>query len=148
MSERAIDELGEEAPGVAEGPLHRPGQPCLACHDGREATPLSVAGTIYKLADSTVPAAFALVYLIDASGATYAAATNCAGNFFIRPGDYTPVYPMWIKVEMGDWLQEMESPVNGEGSCAACHASSPGPSSAGRVFVLPFEVELPETDCP
>lgn len=148
VNERAIEDLGEEAAGVPVGPLHRPGQPCLVCHDGREATALSVAGTIYRLPDSAQPVAGARVHLIDASSVRYLAATNCAGNFFVRPGDFTPVYPMWVRVELGDWLQEMESPVNGNGSCAGCHASEPGPSSAGRVHVLPFEAEIPEVDCP
>src|ERR1700683_3328645 len=30
----AIADLGPEKPGVHPGPLHRPGQPCLLCHDG------------------------------------------------------------------------------------------------------------------
>ena len=34
VQSEAVADLGGEAPGVAPGPLHRPGQPCLVCHDG------------------------------------------------------------------------------------------------------------------
>lgn len=142
LRQDAITALGDEAAGIPEGPLHRAGQPCLLCHDGTEATALAVAGTVYKLADSTEPAAGALVRLLDATGATHVAAANCAGNFFVRPGDFSPTYPMWVKIELAGWEQIMESPVGREGSCSACHTSSPSPSSAGRVYLLPFETDL------
>ena len=39
-----------EAPGVRRGPLHRPGQPCLLCHDGALGDPqrFTVAGTVFQ----------------------------------------------------------------------------------------------------
>ena len=141
-------DLGPESPAIPEGPLHRAGQPCLACHDGAAATEFAVAGTIHERADSPKPIADVLLRMVDARGATYETATNCAGNFFVRPGDYSPEYPMWVAIEREGFRQEMESPVNGEGSCAACHAGEPGPRSAGRVYLLSFSTTLGETSCP
>ena len=148
VREEAILALGPEAPGVAPGPLHRPGQPCLVCHDGATATPLSVGGTIHRLAEERAVAPFVRVNLVDSREETFEAATNCAGNFFVRPGDYTPEYPMWVTISRGEWQQEMESPVNGDGSCATCHAAAAGSRSAGQVYLLPFEVGEEETGCP
>lgn len=149
LQEEAVASLGGETPGIPEGPLHRAGQDCLVCHDGTRATELSIAGTIYRLAETEEPVAGALVHFMDLNGATHLAATNCAGNFFVRPGDFTPAYPMWVKIERSGYEQIMESPVNGDGSCAGCHASAARPSSAGRVYLLSFDIALPEeAGCP
>ncbi|MDI3285802.1 hypothetical protein [Polyangium sp. 15x6] len=147
LQEDAIAALGPESPAIPLGPLHRPGQPCLVCHDGAEATELTVAGTIYERADSTTPIPDVLVHLVDARGTAYVTATNCAGNFFVRPGDFSPEYPMRVSIERDGFRQEMESPVNGEGSCAVCHTTKPGPRSAGRVFLLSVAANL-EDRCP
>lgn len=87
--------LGPEAPGVPPGPLHRPNQPCLVCHgeDGH-ATRLTVAGTVFRDPTALDPVAGAEVLLVDAACRTHRAATNCAGNFFVRPADYTPTMPL------------------------------------------------------
>ncbi|MDI1484257.1 hypothetical protein [Polyangium sp. y55x31] len=147
LQEDAIAALGPESPAIPLGPLHRAGQPCLVCHDGAEATELTVAGTIYERVDSTKPVPDVLVHLVDARGTAYVTATNCAGNFFVRPGDFSPEYPMRVAIEREGFRQEMESPVNGEGSCAVCHATKPGPRSAGRVFLLSVAATL-EDRCP
>ncbi|AKT42079.1 uncharacterized protein CMC5_063020 [Chondromyces crocatus] len=148
LKEAAIIELGGEDPAIPAGPLHRAGQPCLLCHDGGVTTPFSVAGTIHRLADAPVAAGGVVVSLVDKRGVTFEAATNCAGNFFVRPGDFTPEYPMWVTIERGEWRQEMESPVNGDGSCATCHTSETGTRSAGQVYILPFELGPEEAGCP
>ena len=46
----AISALGPEAPDVRQGPLHRPGQPCLLCHDGALGDPqrFTIAGTVFE----------------------------------------------------------------------------------------------------
>lgn len=148
LREDAVGRLGDELPGIPAGPLHRAGQPCLVCHDGSTSTPFSVAGTIHLRIDGAQPAASALVHLADGLGNTYRVATNCAGNFFVRPGDYEPAWPLWVRVEREGWTQVMESPVNGDGSCASCHAPAPGPGSAGPIYMIPFEGEPEEADCP
>ena len=148
LREDAIAKLGGEARGIAPGPLHRAGQPCLICHDGSTSTAFSVAGTIHLREDGAQPAMSALVNLADGLGNTYRVATNCAGNFFVRPGDYDPAWPLWVRVEHDEWEQEMDSPVNSDGSCATCHAPAPKPNSAGPIYVVPFEGESEQTGCP
>src|SRR5437762_1056198 len=72
-----IASLGPEQPGVRRGPTHRPGQPCLLCHDDGEATAFSVAGTVFADANSTAPVGGVAVYLIDATAAVFTVSTNC-----------------------------------------------------------------------
>lgn len=144
----AIEALGPESPGVAEGPLHRPGQPCLVCHDGTEARAFSMAGTVYWTPDSDEPAAGASVHLVDALERRFEAITNCNGNFFIMPEEFEPKYPSWVSIGVGSMRIVMDSPINGDGSCARCHGMSPGPESAGRVYVSPIAPEVSAQGCP
>jgi hypothetical protein len=144
------DALGGEVPGVPRGPLHRPGQPCLVCHGGEgPGNPtFSLAGTVVQNQGSIFPLANALVKFIDSAGKKYETATNCAGNFFVMPEDYTPVYPAWVKIAFGTAgagpvEQIMGSPIYREGSCAGCHAPSAGPDAAGPVYFAPAGVPFP-----
>lgn len=148
LREEAILALGNEVPGVIAGPLHRAGQPCLTCHDGDHATPLRVGGTIFLDNKSDKAAVSALVRLVDGTGHEHRTATNCAGNFFVRPGDFDPQWPLWVRVEFDGWIQEMESPVNVDGSCASCHGPEKHSQSTGPVFVYPFATEKKEMNCP
>ena len=69
-------------------------------------------------------------------------------NFFILPEELTPTYPLWVSLRLGAWEIAMDSPVNGDGSCAGCHAAEAGPESAGPVYVFPLSGELPTEGCP
>jgi hypothetical protein len=142
---QAIAALGPEAPGVRPGPLHRPGQPCLLCHDpSGDADPtFSVAGTVYRDADERQPLNQITVHLIDADGRAFSVPTNCAGNFFVLPREYTPRYPLWTTVEAAGQSIDMESPIYRDGSCASCHTDPRSPSSAGHVFLLDQPADLP-----
>lgn len=135
--------LGPETQGVRQGPLHRPGQPCLVCHDGALGDPqrFTLAGTIYETLGSTTPAAGATVVVTDATGAKHELpATNAAGNFYVTPGQLDPAFPLQITVR-GSQGQSvvMQSLVLGngtvepDGSCAGCHVDPPGAASPGRV---------------
>lgn len=148
LKEDAITQLGDEAAGVAVGPLHRAGQPCLVCHNGIDSTPFTLAGTIYLETDAAQPAASALVEMANGLGAKFSIATNCAGNFFVRPGDFEAAWPVWVRIKHNGWEQIMESPINEDGSCASCHTPEIGPASPGPVYVLPFAMEHQETTCP
>lgn len=150
VREDAIAALGPEDPDVAEGPLHRPGQPCLACHDGDRdgVRAFSVAGTILWTAESGEPARGVVVELLDAAGVRHEAATNCAGNFFVEPADFTPVYPLWAAVIAGDLRIAMDSPIGGDGSCASCHQGEESPDALGPVFVQSVARPQPEDTCP
>ncbi|MEO8875713.1 MAG: hypothetical protein ABI461_09010, partial [Polyangiaceae bacterium] len=68
VHDEAQSDLGDEASGVNTGPLHRPGQPCLVCHDGATAPKWSMAGTIYGVLGSDQPLHGASVNLTDANG--------------------------------------------------------------------------------
>jgi hypothetical protein len=136
VNDNAVDALGGEASGVGKGPLHRPGQPCLLCHDGALGNPprFTVAGTIFQTDSSRTPASDATVKLTDKNGATTALVTNEAGNFYASPGDFDPVFPLSVVVSFQGTEQKMSSLINGDGSCATCHVDPAGQSAVGHVF--------------
>jgi mono/diheme cytochrome c family protein len=143
--------LGPENPGVQEGPLHRPGQPCVLCHsDEGGAPPFTLGGTIYIVGDSPRPADGIDVLIVDRDNVTFRAVSNCAGNFFVRTEEFTPDYPIWLTLRGGNVTRDMDSPVYREGSCAACHRDRVGPDSSGRVYLIEDPtVEIPpRSQCP
>jgi hypothetical protein len=135
----AVTALGGEAPGVRKGPLHRPGQPCILCHDGAIGDPpaFSVAGTIFQTATGLEAADGATITLTSSDGSTHATTANAAGNFYVLPTEYAPVYPMKVAVTYGQVTVKMTSDVGRDGSCATCHLDPAGPGSAGHVFIPP-----------
>ncbi len=150
---RVVDEkiadLGPEVSGVQPSEFHRPGQPCLLCHDeylGRHPL-MSVAGTIYAFpADKNpVPVKGATVTLTDAFGDQHTVGTNCAGNFHITTDDWQPAFPL---------RAEIEYPVPGslDGTCAGCHVGAPNQGSPGWVTCAEADLNPPfppeEADCP
>lgn len=143
-----VASLGPEAPAVAPGPLHRPGQPCLVCHDGATAREFSLAGTVFWGPESDLPAPATEVLVIDSAGQELTAVTNCAGSFFVRPEEFEPAFPLWVALRRGDAEIGMDSPVHGEGSCAGCHGLRTGPASAGRVYLHPIEPTTGPGECP
>jgi hypothetical protein len=147
--EAAIEALGGEALGVPEGPLHRPGQPCILCHDGDTAREMAIAGTVYWALDSRAPAPGTRVDMADSVGNKQVAITNCAGNFFVLPEDLVVQYPFWVKLSApGASEITMDSPVNGDGSCATCHHKTFGTRSTGRVYLFENPPGPPPTKCP
>jgi|CZKU01.1.fsa_nt_gi hypothetical protein len=142
----AVAALGPEDAFTPVGPLHRPGQPCLLCHkDGGRAKPFTLAGTVYVNATSrSPPLANAEVFMLDAANAIYSATTNCAGNFFVLPGQFVPSYPVWLTLRAAGAQRDMDTPTYREGSCGACHTATIGPASPGPVYLL----EDPTTQVP
>jgi hypothetical protein len=135
----AIASLGGEAPGVRRGPLHRPGQPCLLCHDGSAGAPegFSVAGTVFVEPGQASPVSGAVVHLADSTGSTLDTLTNAAGNFYVLPRDWTPTYPMSVTVTPREQpTVSMQTLVNRDGSCAGCHSDPAGSGSPGHVCIL------------
>jgi hypothetical protein len=129
--------LGGEVAGVPPGPLHRPGQPCLVCHDGATGDPvaLSMAGTVFADGNSLIPEPGAAVTLVDAVGTTVVATTNAAGNFFLTPAVFAPQYPVHVtSITLGTASATMHSHIGGNGSCASCHVDPAGPDSPGHVY--------------
>ena len=131
-----MESLGPEVPGVDRGPLHRPGQPCAACHrpDGT-APPYVAAGTVYRDPVEKVAVADAEVVLTDSVGTVFTIKTNCVGNFYVKPSEFKAVPPFWTSVQLGPFPFEMASPIHREASCAKCHTDPVGPAAAGPIFV-------------
>jgi hypothetical protein len=127
--------LGGETPGVHPGPLHRPGQPCLLCHDGALGDPsaFSVAGTVFQVPGSRRPAVSAEVYLTDVTGSNHVATTNAAGNFYVTPGEWTPSFPVQVVVKPAVGPDVFMLSLAEDGSCATCHSDPPGRDSPGHV---------------
>lgn len=128
--EREREALGPEPPSPGPGPHHRPGQPCLVCHDE-----FVVAGTVFEDRAGERAARGAVVRLVDYTGAQARTRTNAAGNFFLTRDEFDPSWPFWVKVERGDLAVEMTSAVHREGSCAGCHSGEAGPLSPGPVHL-------------
>jgi hypothetical protein len=139
VNDAAIAALGGEARGVPKGPLHRPGQPCLVCHDGNVGNPpgFSVAGTVFVNASDLQAAVDAGVMLTDSIGSTYNATTNQAGNFYVLPSQFQPTYPMKVAVAYDGTTVQMTADVGRDGSCAKCHFDPPSAASPGHVYVPP-----------
>lgn len=149
VQSEAIADLGGEAPGVPPGPLHRPGQPCLVCHDGSTAQPaMSVGGTVYAVLGSEAPLAGATVELTAENGSTSTATTNGAGNFYVEESAWQPVYPLRVAVAYGGLTSTMSTIIGRDGSCGSCHVDPPSRISAGRVYLAPSPALLPDAGAP
>jgi len=55
---------------------------------------------------------------------------------------------MWVDVTLGSWEIGMDSPINGEGSCAGCHGLEADSNSVGRVYLFPQGVATTPNRCP
>ena len=148
-----IEELGEEQEGFAPSDVHRPGQPCLACHseyEGAEpllsfggtlfAEPLTVDGDLILLSGYTIR-------LIDSEGTSRDLKTNRCGNFFINRDSFDPAFP--VRAELFDaegetQLVTMATRIGRDGSCGTCHINPAGPFSPGVVFVPNVFLENPQ----
>jgi len=139
-----VQALGGEAAGVAPGPDHRPGQPCLVCHggEGPASATFSVAGTVYAVFKESAPAVGAQVQIEDINGSVVVPLTNSAGNFYIAAQQWQPTYPIQMEVSLGPASNQMLTHVGREGSCATCHQSLIGPASPGPVYVATDMSEL------
>jgi hypothetical protein len=140
LHEQQVQALGPEDPSVSKGPLHRPGQPCLVCHGalGPASGMFVMAGTVYALPDSNVPAPNTQVTVEDVRGSTFTATTNAAGNFFITPDQWSIDFPAQVSHVIQGTLESPKmfpSLINRDGSCADCHGLQVGPTSPGRVYL-------------
>lgn len=133
------------------GPFHRSGQRCLACH-GADHTPggevFILAGTVYRQAGDADGLPGAEVEVTDDRGAVITVTSNRVGNFMVSVGEggrqdegwlgvaRAPEFPVHVVVRYGDDEQDMRNVIQREGSCAACHdRAGKGAASNGPVFV-------------
>jgi hypothetical protein len=133
--------LGPENPNVPPGPLHRPGQPCLACHGGEGPASLqfSVGGTVYAVRGQSRPAIGPCVQIEDIEGRYWTSApANTVGNFFVNESDFAPNFPIrmaLVSCDTGSIFQQMQTLSARDGSCADCHSNPASPTSAGLVYL-------------
>lgn len=139
----AIAAQGNETAEIPKGPLHRAGQRCVVCHqEGGTAAdfPYTVAGTIFAQPGRQVGVDGAEVRMTDADGTKHTAKTNCVGNFFVKPDEWSPKFPVLVEVAKGNLRRSMRSPIGREPSCAGCHVpqlpvSDPA-SQVGHVYLF------------
>ncbi len=119
----AVATLGPEAPGVAPGPNHRAGQPCLTCHggDGPAEPEFSVAGTLYTVRGTNQVLAHGAVTVTDKRGESRVTRSNAAGNFFITKVEWSPAFPLRVVLEADGVRREMVTTIGRDGGCATCH---------------------------
>lgn len=145
----AEDALGGEPPGSHPGPFHRPGQPCLTCHSAANSPgglEYVIAGTVFNFADDSIGIDGVQVVLTDRDGQETVARTNRAGNFFItvdqgggQPGQLNLSsdlrYPLRVRIERGDQVQEMQGLIGRDSSCADCHRGDPNAHNNGPIYL-------------
>jgi len=130
--------LGPEAPGVKEGPTHRPGQHCTTCHggDGPGDPQWSVAGTVYAMKGQPDPEVGATVTVTDARGKSVQLITNEVGNFYVDIATFDPIYPLNVKIDAaGVPTVHMETNIGRDGGCAACHRGPGNSQYVPAVYV-------------
>jgi hypothetical protein len=147
--EQRVESLGDEAANFPTNANHRPGQPCVWCHDSHEgAEPeMSIAGTLFVAPPDVAPFLVEgyVVRLLDSEGARIEVKSNKCGNFFVKKDQYDPAYPVRVEVLVPDETdptkllsnQLMTSRIAREGSCGGCHKHPSSPFSPGVVFVSP-----------
>lgn len=120
--------------GEEEGPLMRPGENCLSCHDGsqREAPRFTAAGTVYETTSAAPSAGVAgvAVLLTDANGAVTTLTTNAAGNFYTTKALAMPVR---VALERSGRRTTMGASA-ATGACASCHTVPPVSGAPGRIY--------------
>ena len=139
----AVAALGPEDPNVRRGPLHRPGQPCLLCHDGSLGNPqrFTVAGTVFQKSGNRVAADGVVVQITDANAQRANITTNAAGNFYVTPSQYDPTFPLQVILNTSGGFVRMQTQIAGNGTtepngaCASCHFDPAGADSPGHVCV-------------
>jgi hypothetical protein len=130
-----IQNLGPEDPAVPIGPEHRPGQPCVLCHEkgGPAASkPFAIAGTIYKTAKAGAAGATdVFVQFRDARGGgpVVSPQSGESGNFYVPLQDW-PDMTFPIRVGLYKNLNDppaatMQSLIGREPSCNFCHRPLP-----------------------
>jgi hypothetical protein len=156
LHQQRVDALGGEAAGVSPGATHRPGQPCLTCHGGQGPADaeFSVAGTIFQTAERGSPGlAGGTVILNDSNDATIQAATNEAGNFYLKTSEWAPAFPLHdITLDYAGIKPprpKMHTRIGRDGSCAMCHFDPSDPekladrTTPGHVYLVLEAADLP-----
>ncbi len=121
----AVAAQGKEVTGVPIGEFHRAGQPCVVCHEEHgpaSNSVFSIAGTVFAGPNGTVGVEGATIQMTDSKNSKFEKATNCVGNFFVKPSEWDPAFPILVRVAKGAAKRSMKSPIGREPSCGNCHA--------------------------
>lgn len=152
VHDELVASLGPENPSVPPGPLHRPGQPCLACHDGTGPASLVMVfgGTAYEYYNQTPPLVSGTVQFTDAAGSTFTTETNCAGNFWVQAVDWSPTFPVHVDLAYGGYQPEtMRSHMGRAASCATCHTGTDSSTTVEQVYFDGDDtMTYPPSGCP
>lgn len=119
-----IDAQGNETENVPQGEFHRAGQRCVACHqEGGEASDsiFTLAGTVFAQPAKQIGVDNVEVRLTDSDGSKHTATTNCVGNFFVKPSDWQPKFPILVEIFKSNVRRRMTSPIGREPDCSGCH---------------------------
>ena len=122
--------LGKETSGIPKGEFHRAGQPCVVCHQDQGASSghvFTIAGTIFAQPARMVGVDRAEVRMTDSEGTKFTAHTNCVGNFFVKPEEWQPHFPILVAIAKNNIVRQMQGPIGRDGSCAHCHANAVTP---------------------
>lgn len=137
------DAQGNETSGVEQGQYHRAGSACVTCHrEGGEASdsPFTIAGTVFAQPLKQVGVDSVEIRLTDADATKFITKTNCVGNFFVRPGEWVPKFPVLVEIAKGGVRRSMRSSIGREPSCAVCHSSDLPPkdpfSAIGHIYLF------------
>ena len=144
VHDKLVASLGPET--TSPGPTHRPGEPCLACHDGTgpASTKLAMGGTIYLQQGKPDPLAGAEVDLLDLAGnVVCTTTTNSAGNFYWAANACAVPMPAKAKISrmtsdpMAPDVAEMVTRIGRQTSCATCHQGDMlGPTNVEKIYLL------------
>lgn len=121
--DQTIEDQGNETQGIEKGEYHRAGQRCVACHleGGKSSTVFSIAGTIFAQPARQVGVGGVEVRMTDSDGTKYTAKTNCVGNFFVKPSEWNPKFPILVDIFKGGTRRSMRSQIGRAADCAECH---------------------------
>jgi hypothetical protein len=116
-------------------PVMKPGENCMACHDGNQAPAWTAAGTIFP--DINAPTYRGLqgitIKVTDAEGRTVTMVSNAAGNFYTAE-PLTP--PLGATVESNGVVLTEQNPLS-RGACNSCHTIPPLEETKGRLYWSP-----------
>ena len=150
-----VNNLGPENGDAypTESEYHRPGEPCALCHskEGPADSQFVLAGTIFwgpddynKRVDS------AYVRILDANKTRKCFVTNCNGNFFVKPEEFSRItFPLLVSVEVTkdpgkdentNVIRRMTGHIGREPSCATCHIQGL------RDFGSPGQIRMYDTE--
>lgn len=121
-----IADMGNEIADIPVGEFHRAGQACVVCHsdNGTSSVIFSIAGTIFAGPTVKTGVANAEVRMTDSVGTKFIAHTNCVGNFFVKPDEWTPKFPILVAIAKNGTVRGMNSVIGREPSCGTCHTTS------------------------